>query len=164
MPEQVWDQPDLPDCELWHRQTGRLRRAAGLGTCGVPETAALGDRWKGLRPHRAGLRTLFDCRRVGPKFGTASKSIRDSGPFRDFRQGRSCALWMNEDSTWCGPRTAGRRHNRPLAAGFGSAGFSADLDPPASCGEIEWTMHWTDGETGSETWLGYNVKIAIEPV
>ena len=46
--------------------------------------------------------------------------------------------------------------------GLGSAGFSADIEPPAGCQEVEWTLHFTEQGSGPEAWLGYNVKVKVD--
>jgi glucoamylase len=46
------------------------------------------------------------------------------------------------------------------ARSVGSAGFSADIVPPAGSTGLEWTQRWLE----SDTWLGYNVKVKIDAV
>jgi glucoamylase len=48
--------------------------------------------------------------------------------------------------------------NSVLSRNLGSAGFSADIVPPAGAAELQWTLHWPK----SDRWLGYNVKVKIE--
>jgi hypothetical protein len=50
-------------------------------------------------------------------------------------------------------------HSKQISSGraVGYAGFSADITPPTGCIELEWTFHWPK----SDSWLGYNVKVAI---
>jgi hypothetical protein len=70
MPEQVWDEADMPEASLRLGQPAGLGGAAGVGACGVPEAAALGGGWEGLRPHRSGLRAVLRAGRQEKRGGT----------------------------------------------------------------------------------------------
>ena len=53
-------------------------------------------------------------------------------------EGRFEVVWT--DDGW---KTTDTDRSRSL----GSAGFSADVTPAGSSGELEWTMHWTERNT-----------------
>ena len=163
LPEQVWDQPDLPDAELW------LGRPAGSA---VPLVWAHAEYLKLLRSVADGK--VFD--RIEPvyeRYSTAKGRSRIRHgievytrlrPIQKIPAGRKLRVLDERrfDLVWTAD--AGKTMQLAHSRSFGSAGFSADLEPPAGCGEIEWTMHWPDDGNGSEAWLGYNVKIVIEAV
>jgi glucoamylase len=162
LPEQVWDADDIPDKELW--------RGKPAGSA-VPLVWAHAEYLKLLRSTRdkkvfdrieavytrycdpEGRKRLYRgievyCRQRPIQRIAAGKLLRilDDRPFD--------VVWTADG--WHTTRTAASR-------GFGSAGFSADLQPPPGAAAIEWTLHWTDPPGGGpEAWLGYNVKVEIE--
>ena len=65
LPEQIWDQPDMPRALMLLRQANRRRDAADVGACGVHQASALGRRRRSLRSHPRGRRAL--SRRQGAR-------------------------------------------------------------------------------------------------
>jgi glucoamylase len=157
MPEQLWDEAGKPEWSM------RLGQPAGSA---VPLVWAHAEYLKLLRSAVDGK--VFDridpvyeryCLRNGPNPPSHRIEIYSRHrPIQRMDAGRSlrileekifeliwtCDGWQNKQVT----------SSRPL----GSAGYCADLAPPAGCGEIEWTLRWTE----QDTWLGYNVKVKID--
>jgi glucoamylase len=158
LPEQVWDEEDRPERSL------RKGRPAGSA---VPLVWAHAEYLKLLRsavdakvfdridpmyerycnPEGRGRRRndveIFTRRRPIQRMD-AGKTLRilDDRLFR--------VIWT--DDGWQTNRTTASR-------GLGSAGFSADIKPARASREVEWTIQWPD----QNTWLGYNVKVKIDP-
>ena len=163
MPEQVWDEDDLPEHELW--------RGKPAGSA-VPLVWAHAEYLKLLRSAMDGK--VFD--RIEPVYQRYSdpegrKNIQRSievytrqRPIQRMAAGRRLRIIDERrfDVRWTadGWKTMQTVQSR----GFGSAGFSADVAPPADAVEIEWTLHWTGQDAGPDAWLGYNVKVEIEAV
>lgn len=78
-------------------------------------------------------------------------SIEAGESLRILEEARFDLMW-----TCDGWRTKHMSTGKPM----GSAGYYVDLTPPRESPEIEWTLHWPE----RNAWLGYNVKVKIEPV
>jgi glucoamylase len=163
LPEQVWDEDDLPEHELF--------RGKPAGSA-VPLVWAHAEYLKLLRSAKDGK--VFD--RIEPVYQRYSdpegrKNIQRSievytrqRPIQRMAAGRRLRIIDERrfDVRWTadGWKTMQTVESR----GVGSAGFSADIAPPADAREIEWTLHWTAQDAGPDAWLGYNVKVEIEAV
>ncbi len=159
LPEQVWDEADLPERSLW------LGQPAGSA---VPLVWAHAEYLKLMRSVVDGK--VFDriepvyaryctpegrerCRR-GIEIYSRKRPIQriDAGKtLRILDESRFDVVWTCDG--WKTLKTTASRQ-------FGSAGFSVDITPPPGCRELEWTLRWTD--QGLEAWLGYNVKVNID--
>ncbi len=163
LPEQVWDENDMAECELW--------RGKPAGSA-VPLVWAHAEYLKLLRSAKDGR--VFD--RIEPVYARYSdeegrKNVTRGvevytrqRPIQTMQAGRRLRILdeRNFDVVWTAD--GWKTKQSTASRGFGSAGFSADIAPPAEAGEIEWTLHWTAHASGPDSWLGYNVKIKIERV
>jgi len=157
MPEQVWDQADMPERSL------RQGKPAGSA---VPLVWAHAEYLKLLRSAADGK--VFDridpvyeryCdpegrkrRRCDVEIYSRNRPIQrmDAGRvLRILDEGMFEVVWT--DDGW-------QTNRATLSRAFGSAGFCAEIAPARGSSEIEWTLHWP--EQGS--WLGYNVKVKID--
>ena len=159
MPEQVWDEPSRPDRGL---------RLGGPGGSAVPLVWAHAEYLKLLRSALDGK--VFD--RVDPVYDRycrpeGRQQVRHNLEIYTFRRpiqkvsaGQTLRI-LDEDRfelVWSIDNWKSTRHTPSRE--LGSAGFSADMDIPAShAGELSWTLQWT----GRNRWLGYNVQIKIDP-
>ena len=161
LPEQVWDEADLPERSLclgkpagsavplvWaHAEYLKLMRSAADGKVFDridPVYARYCDP-EGRKGRREGLE-IFSFQRPIQRIG-AGRTLRimDDGRF---------------EVTWTGD--GWQTVNKTESRGLGSAGFSADIAAPAGCEELEWTLHWIELGTGPEAWLGYNVRVKVD--
>ena len=154
MPEQVWDQPDMPDSSL------RLGMPAGSA---VPLVWAHAEYLKLLRSAVDGK--VFD--RIDPVYQRycepegRGKLRRDVEIYSRRRPIQSMAagstlrilderqfevIWSVDG--WTTTQTT-------LSRSLGSAGFSADIKPGCT---VEWTLHWPE----QDAWLGYNVEVKVD--
>jgi glucoamylase len=159
LPEQVWDEPNRP--------ASRLVTGKAVGSA-VPLVWAHAEYLKVLRSAADGK--VFD--RIDPVFARYSqpegtKSLRHSleiyslrRPIQKIAPGDTLRI-LDENSfevVWTSDnwQTTNVKRSRSL----GSAGFSADITPPAGSesGQILWTFHWPE----PDRWLGYNVEVTIE--
>ncbi len=159
MPEQVWDQPNRPDLGF------RFGQAAGSA---VPLVWAHAEYLKLLRSALDGK--VFD--RVDPVYERycepeGRKRVRNNleiysrrRPIQKVTAGGTLRI-LDEDRfqlVWSidGWKSTVHTASREL----GSAGFSADIEIPASAqaGELSWTLQWTE----KGRWLGYNVQVKID--
>ncbi len=161
MPEQVWDEADIP---------GRGLRLGGPAGAATPLVWAHAEYLKLLRSARDGQ--VFDriepvyeryCTEKGYRprrnleiftFLRPIQRIRSTDTLRIIDANRFEIKWSVDD--WKTVRVAD-------TANACSAGFWIDIPAPtpgqdgASC-KISWTVHWTD----SGKWLGYNVDVQID--
>ncbi|MGH9604906.1 MAG: glycoside hydrolase family 15 protein, partial [Terracidiphilus sp.] len=157
LPEQVWDQEDLPEANMrrgkpdgsalplvWaHAEYLKLLRSALDGKI-YDRIDAVYNRYcepEGRGRVRRKLEIYSRHRPIQKIAPGETLRILDDAEFE--------AVWS--DDAWQTTHTAASR-------GRGYAGFSADLTPGAGTGALEWTMHWP----GEDRWLGYNVKVKIE--
>ncbi len=157
LPEQVWDEDDLPQANMWrgkpagsalplvwaHAEYLKLLRSAADGKV-FDRIDAVYDRYadpEGRKRARRGLEIYTHLRPI--------QKIAPGRTLRIVDEARFEAVWT--DDAW---QTTQIAESRSL----GYAGHSADLAPAAQTGEVEWTMRWP----GENRWLGYNVKVKIE--
>ena len=159
MPEQVWDEADLPERHL------KFGKPAGSA---VPLVWAHAEYLKLLRSAVDGkvfdrIDTVYDRystpegrTRVnhGLEIYTRQRPIQRMDAGRTLRildERHFEVVWTSDG--WQSKRAAGSR-------GLGSAGFCCDLVPDQASNELEWTLHWPE----QDAWLGYNVKVKIDAV
>ena len=160
MPEQVWDEEDLPERSLFkgqpagsavplvwaHAEYLKLLRSTVDGKV-FDRIDSVYERYcepEGRKKRRANLE-IYSRRRPIQKI-TAGDTLRilDDAQFE--------VVWTADN--W---KTTQSMPSRNL----GSAGFIADLSTARNqeSGGLSWTLHWP----GQNRWLGYNVDISIEP-
>ena len=159
MPEQVWDEADMPETSL--------RRGQPAGSA-VPLVWAHAEYLKLLRSALDGK--VFD--RIDPVYQRYCEPEGRSGgrileihslrrPIQKIAAGQTLRILDESrfDLRWStdGWQTWQTTHSRSL----GSAGFSADLTtaPGQTGGGLSWTLHWPE----RDHWLGYNVEVRVEP-
>jgi len=162
MPEQVWDEANLPGTSL------RLGQPAGSA---VPLVWAHAEYLKLLRSAVDGK--VFD--RIDPVYERycdpeGRRRRRGSLEIYSFRRpiqriGPGKALRILDEKRFEVVWTADgwRTSHSTVSHSLGSAGFSADIGPISGgetmdSGELEWTLHWTE----QDAWLGYNVVVQVE--
>jgi glucoamylase len=157
LPEQVWDEDDIPEHEL--------KKGAPAGSA-VPLVWAHAEYLKLLKSAVDGK--VFDLvdpvyARYSDKKGRRRKwrkieiwsqrrpvRCMDAGSkLRILDERRFAAVWSND-----GWATVNRTESQTL----GSAGFSADIGSGATGGSLEFTLHWPE----TDVWLGYNVSVKVE--
>jgi glucoamylase len=159
LPEQVWDEPNLPGSHLvlgepvgsavplvWaHAEYLKLLRSATDGKV-FDRIEPVYQRYAADR-ERTRQRTPVEFTSLRRQIHTmpAGHTLRvlDGTPFD--------IVWTADD--W---KTTQRTSSIPI----GSAGFCADIDSTAygHAGRLSWTFHWTS----QDRWLGYNVDVQIE--
>jgi len=157
MPEQVWDEDDIPERGLRKGQPGgsamplvwahaeylKLLRSAVDGKV-FDRIDPVYDRYsepEGRKRRRTDLEVYSKHRPIQSMGAGKTLRILDNVRF--------CAVWS--DDGWQ------TRRSTP-SSGFGSAGFSADLKPAETSAGVEWTLHWPE----EDAWLGYNVRVKID--
>jgi len=157
MPEQVWDEPDLPGTSL---------KLGMPGGSAVPLVWAHAEYLKLLRSAVDGK--VFDridavyeryCEPEGRKklrhdleIYTLKRPIQGIAPGETLRiidEKRFDLVWTADN--W-------RTTQTTMSHSLGSAGFSAEIPGGTENGKLEWTLHWTE----QNTWLGYNVVVKVE--
>ncbi|MFP5206212.1 MAG: glycoside hydrolase family 15 protein, partial [Acidobacteriota bacterium] len=162
LPEQVWDDGDIPEKELWkgkpagsavplvwaHAEYLKLLRSVLDGKV-FDRIDAVYERYcgaEGRKRSRRGIEVYCPQRPI--------QSMERGRMLRIMDERRFEVVWTADN--WQTTHTA-------IGRSFGSAGFSADLEPPPGSSVVEWTLHWVDPDgNGPDTWLGYNVKVEIE--
>ena len=156
MPEQVWDEPNLPGTSLilgqpggsavplvWaHAEYLKLLRSAVDGKV-FDRVDAVYDRYcepEGRKKIRGKIE-IYSRRRPIQK--TSSGHI-----LRILDEKRFEVTWTTDN--WQTKQVAESRC-------LGYTGFSAEI-PASQPGKLEWTMRWTE----QNTWLGYNVEVQVE--
>lgn len=159
VPEQVWDQDDIPERGLFfgrpagsamplvwaHAEYLKLLRSAHDGKV-FDRVDAVYKRYcepQGSTRPRRNLEIYTRNRPVHTIPTGNSLRIVES---QDFEVVWTCDNWQTRQST--------------PARALGYAGFVADLAPSPGCIAIEWTLHWPQ----PDTWLGYNVSVSIVTV
>jgi glucoamylase len=158
MPEQVWDEPDLPNTSL------RLGQPAGSA---VPLVWAHAEYLKLLRSAMDGK--VFD--RIDPVYQryceTEGRSRRRQDleiytlrrPIQRVGAGSTLRILNEKQFELVWSADGWQTTQTTLSRSFGYSGFSADVAVGDKIGQVEWTLRWPD-EGG---WLGYNVKVKIDP-
>jgi glucoamylase len=157
MPEQVWDEPDLPGTSL------RLGQPTGSA---VPLVWAHAEYLKLLRSALDGK--VFD--RIEPVYERYSakkgkkrrrrkleiyslrrpiQEIKAGSTLRIMDERRFVLVWTADG--WQTTQTTPSRT-------MGYAGYSADVEAGTAAGELQWTLHWQD----PDGWLGYNVNVQVD--
>ena len=164
LPEQVWDEADRPDEELWlgqpagsamplvwaHAEYLKLLRSALDGKVfdRIDPVYARYCEPEGQKTVRGDLE-IFSLRRPIQKIAAGDTlRILDDAQFE--------VVWTSDN--WKTQQTTPSR-------ALGSAGFSAEIAPAAigqqaesGAGGLSWTLHWPS----QNRWLGYNVSVRIE--
>jgi glucoamylase len=157
LPEQVWDQDDIPELELkkgapagsavplvWaHAEYLKLLKSALDGKVFDlvdPVYARYSDK-KGRRRKRRKIEIYSQRRPV--------QRMDEGSTLRILDERRFAVTWS--DDGWA-------TVNRTESQNQGSAGFSADIASGAAAGSIEFTLHWPE----TDVWLGYNVSVKVE--
>jgi glucoamylase len=157
MPEQVWDQANMPGTSL------KLGQPGGSA---VPLVWAHAEYLKLLRSAVDGK--VFDRidavyeRYCEPKNRKRLRSDLEiytrRRPIQKIAAGSTLRILdeKNFELTWTtdGWKTTHTAMSRSL----GSAGHSAEIVTRAEAGKLEWTWRWTE----QDTWLGYNVEMQVE--
>jgi glucoamylase len=157
LPEQVWNQADIPECSL------RLGQPAGSA---VPLVWAHAEYLKLLRSAVDGK--VFD--RIEPVYErycepAGRKKVRGDieiysrhRPIQHMVAGSTLRIlderyfevhWTPDH--WQTTQTT-------VSRSLGYTGFSADIPPAAGGSALEWTMHWPE----QDAWLGYNVEVKVD--
>jgi len=163
MPEQVWDQDDIPETSM--------RKGQPTGSA-VPLVWAHAEYLKLLRSAVDGK--VFD--RIDPVYARYCDTENDE---------RHCSLRRHKleiyslrrpiqtipaesalrilderrfEVTWT---TDGWETKQTTSShSLGSAGHSADIAAGQAGSSVEWTLRWTE----EDSWLGYNVDVKVEPL
>ncbi len=158
MPEQVWDEANVPSRGLrigkpagaatplvWaHAEYLKLLRSAMDGKV-VDRVDPVYERYctpEGRRQVRQNLEVYCLRRPI--------QRVNAGDTLRIIDGGRFDLVWSADD--W---QTVQTEKSRDM----GSAGFYADVEAGPAPGRISWTLHWTD----TDTWLGRNVNVEIQP-
>jgi glucoamylase len=157
MPEQVWDETNLPG------SSQRLGQPTGSA---VPLVWAHAEYLKLLRSALDGkvfdrIDTVYEryCTPEGRQKVRNSVEIWSKRrPVQRMAAGKALRIldekWFEVRWTVDGWETVHTEHSRNM----GSAGFSADVHPGVETGTLQWTFHWLE----PESWLGRNVEVQIE--
>ena len=161
LPEQVWDEADLPELELF------LGKPGGSA---MPLVWAHAEYLKLLRSALDGK--VFD--RIDPVYERycepeGRKRVRRGieiytrrRPIQSMRAGDTLRILDSQDFEVLWTDNGWQTKQTTVSRALGYAGFSADITPIAGCAQLEWTLHWTSPRAGQDAWLGYNVKVRIE--
>jgi glucoamylase len=157
LPEQVWDQEDMPDSSL------KLGRPAGSA---VPLVWAHAEYLKLLRSALDGK--AFD--RVDPVYERycetdGRKRVRRDleiysrrRPIQRIAAGETLRILDERQFELFWSQDEWKTTHSEMSRSRGSAGFSADIATEAGSGTVQWTMHWPD----QDGWLGYNVEVKVD--
>ncbi len=167
MPEQVWDEENMPDTSL------KIGQPAGSA---MPLVWAHAEYLKLLRSAMDGK--VFDridpvyeryCtpegrsrRRTDLEIYTRRRPIQRiarGATLRILDEQRFEAVWTVD--TW-------KTTNTTVSRALGSAGFSVDIPVGSESSDLVWTMHWIGPDglgqngVGQDGWLGYNVNVKVD--
>jgi len=157
MPEQVWDETNLP---------GSSQRMGQPTGSAVPLVWAHAEYLKLLRSAVDGkvfdrIDTVYEryCTPEGrQKVRNALEIYSQRRPVQRMAAGKTLRIldekWFEVRWTVDGWKTFETAPSRNM----GSAGFSADIQPGVESGTLQWTFHWLE----PESWLGRNVEVQIE--
>ncbi|MGA2537261.1 MAG: glycoside hydrolase family 15 protein [Terracidiphilus sp.] len=157
VPEQAWDEPDLPEHGMF------LGQPAGSA---MPLVWAHAEYLKLLRSALDGK--VFDrvdsvyqryCEPVGRKRVRHDLEIHTrSRPVQTLAAGKTLRILDGQNfvAVWT---DNGWKTNQTVACrALGCAGYSADIAPAAGSSEVDWTLYWPE----QDAWLGSNVRVKIE--
>jgi glucoamylase len=159
MPEQVWDQPDMPEKELY------LGKPDGSA---VPLVWAHAEYLKLLRSAADGK--VFD--RIDPVYNRycepegRGKLRRDleiysrRRPIQSMAAGSTLRILDEHqfEVTWTTDQW--QTTQKTISRNVGYAGYCADIFPIAGSKAVEWTLRWPE----QDAWLGYNVEVKVDAV
>jgi glucoamylase len=157
MPEQVWDETNLP---------GSSQRPGQPTGSAVPLVWAHAEYLKLLRSAVDGkvfdrIDTVYEryCTPEGrKKVRNGVEIYSQRRPVQRMAAGKALRIldekWFEVRWTVDDWKTVETTPSRSL----GSAGFSADIQPGVVSGTLQWTFHWLE----PESWLGHNVEVQIE--
>ncbi len=157
MPEQVWDEANLPERSL------RLGQPAGSA---VPLVWAHAEYLKLLRSAIDGK--VFD--RIDPVYERYSEPEgrqrlrRDleiysrRRPIQKVAAGETLRILDERRFELVWSVDAWQTKQTTMSRSLGSAGFCADIPTRPETGKLLWTLHWPE----PDTWLGYNVEVQVE--
>jgi glucoamylase len=156
MPEQVWDEADVP---------GRGLRRGGPAGSATPLVWAHAEYLKLLRSAHDGQ--VFDriepvyqryCTTDGPRPHRSLEVFTFHRPIQRIEAGWTLRITDERhfELTWSADNWGAV--NKEICSSAGSAGYWVDIPAPATRdGRISWTLRWTD----SDQWLGYNIDVQI---
>ena len=156
MPEQVWDEADIP---------GRGLQRGGPAGAATPLVWAHAEYLKLLRSARDGrvfdrVESVYEryCTDSGPHPRRGLEIFTFRRPIRRIEAGETLRI-MDErrfQVTWSADNW--QTVEQAASTSAGSAGYWVDLPVPGQAGgKIAWTLRWSD----SSEWLGYNVDVEI---
>jgi len=159
MPEQVWDQPDMPEKELFR---GKPDGSA------VPLVWAHAEYLKLLRSAADGK--VFD--RIDPVYDRYCEPAGRGKLRRDLEiysrrrpiqtMAAGCTLRIMDERqfevTWTDDQW--QTTQKTISRSVGYAGYCADIFPIAGSKAVEWTLYWPE----QDAWLGYNVEVKVDAV
>ncbi|MDR3773441.1 MAG: glycoside hydrolase family 15 protein [Terracidiphilus sp.] len=157
MPEQVWDEADLPGTSL------QLGQPAGSA---VPLVWAHAEYLKLLRSAMDGK--VFD--RIDPVYERYSepggrKRVRGDleiysrrRPIQKIAAGETLRILDERRFELVWSADGWQTRQTAMSRSLGSAGFSVEIKTAPEGGKLLWTMHWPE----PDAWLGYNVEVQVE--
>jgi glucoamylase len=162
MPEQVWDEANLPGTSL------QLGQPAGSA---VPLVWAHAEYLKLLRSAVDGK--VFDridpvyeryCEPAGRKRLRGDLEIYSrSRPIQKIAAGETLRILDERRFELVWSADGWQTTQTAMSRSLGSAGYSAEIPTELDSnktenGKLQWTLHWTE----SDSWLGYNVEVQVE--
>ncbi|MGA3035614.1 MAG: glycoside hydrolase family 15 protein [Terracidiphilus sp.] len=157
LPEQVWDEDDLPE--------RGLRKGKPAGSA-VPLVWAHAEYLKLLRSATDGK--VFDridpvyeryCDPEGRKRRRTDVEIYSRNrPIQRMDAGRKLRILDERFFEVVWTDDGWQTKQSTLSRGLGSAGFWAEIAPAKGCSAVEWTLHWQE----PDSWLGYNVRVTVD--
>ena len=157
MPEQVWDEADMPEASL------RLGQPAGSA---VPLVWAHAEYLKLLRSAVDGK--VFDridpvyeryCEPEGRKRTRGDLEIYSrKRPLQRIAAGNTLRILDEKRFEVSWSADGWQTTHITASHSLGSAGYSAEIVPGAESKGLEWTLRWTE----QDSWLGYNVDVKVD--
>jgi glucoamylase len=157
MPEQVWDEADIPNSSL------RPGQSAGSA---VPLVWAHAEYLKLLRSAMDGK--VFDridpvyqryCETAGPSRPRRGLEIYTRRrPIQRMDAGRTLRILDEKQFEVRWSADGWQTVHNTLSRSLGCAGFSADIAAGAESGTLQWTLHWPE----QDGWLGYNIEVKVD--
>jgi glucoamylase len=159
MPEQVWDEPDLPDMSM------RLGMPDGSA---VPLVWAHAEYLKLLRSAADGkvfdrIDPVFDryCEPAGrSKLRGNLEIYSQQRPIQSMAAGNTLRILDERQFEVIWTRDHWQTTEKAISRSLGNAVYSADIPPIAGSKAVEWTLHWPE----QDAWLGYNVEVKVDAV